>query len=383
MGIEHSKKKILFVSNVLIHIETFHLPYLAWFKNEGWTVHVLTNTGGKDVLPYCDVLHNVAIQRSPFSLKNISALHASSKIIRQQNYDIIHSHTPMGGVIGRLASISSRRHGTKILYTAHGFHFYKNAPIKNWLIYFPMEWVLSFFTDCLITINKEDNILAKKYFFKNKLNQTRPLQYISGIGVNSERFTPVNPKTKMELKERYNVRSNFIITYVAEHIERKNHKLIIDSLPPLVIKIPNILVLFVGDGELLKTSKKYAKSLGVIDHVNFMGYRNDVPSILQLSDIVISSCVEEGLGLNIIEGMFCGLPAIVSDVRGHRESVIDGVNGIIFKNGDAIHFSKSVVKLYQDERMRLLMGENATKSVNKFSLKQSIINMARIYREYM
>ena len=132
-------RKVLFICNVLSHIYAFHIPYLRYFHDKGYKVHVMANAGedyNGEIPPYCDYVYNVKIVRSPFSLKNVDALKEAKKIINQEKYDIVHCHTPMGGVIGRLASRSVRKNGSKVLYTAHGFHFYRGAPAINWVLYY-------------------------------------------------------------------------------------------------------------------------------------------------------------------------------------------------------------------------------------------------------
>ena len=154
-------KKVLFAATVDSHIKQFHLPYLKWFKEHGYEVHVATN--GKEVIPYCDVKHQISFERSPLKFNNIKAIGQLKKIIEKEQFEIIHCHTPMGSVVTRLAALKARKNGTRVIYTAHGFHFFKGAPIQNWLIYYPIEKLMARYTDCLITINEEDYEFAKKH----------------------------------------------------------------------------------------------------------------------------------------------------------------------------------------------------------------------------
>ena len=149
-------KKVLFVAHVDSHIRHFHIPYLKYFKEKGYEVHVVTSNDENETFPYCDVKHVISIKRNPFKMDNIKAIKQLKKIINDEKFDLIHCHTPMGGVITRLAAKKVRKNGTKVFYTAHGFHFYKGAPKINWMIYYPIEKYLSKYTDVLITINHED-----------------------------------------------------------------------------------------------------------------------------------------------------------------------------------------------------------------------------------
>lgn len=145
-------KKVLFTATVDSHILQFHIPYLKYFKEQGYEVHVATN--GNEKIPFCDVKHKIHFERSPFKINNLKAIKQLRKIIEQEKFEIIHCHTPVGSVTTRIAAKKARRkYNTKVIYTAHGFHFFKGAPIINWVLFYPIEKWLSKYTDCLITIN--------------------------------------------------------------------------------------------------------------------------------------------------------------------------------------------------------------------------------------
>lgn len=167
------------------HFKAFHLPYLKWFADQGWEVHVAAN--GNKHLPYVTQKYNIPLQRSPISVQNFHAYKKLTSIIHQNKYNIIHCHTPMGGAIARLAARKVRREGTKVIYTAHGFHFCKGSSFINWLLYYPIERILATTTDCLLTINQEDYSLAVKHRF-----QAGSIKLVHGVGVDIERYIPVN-----------------------------------------------------------------------------------------------------------------------------------------------------------------------------------------------
>ncbi len=370
-------KKVLFISNVLSHIEAFHLPYLDWFKNRGYEVHVMTNANGKSV-NFCDKLFDIGIERSPFNVKNITAIRKAKQIIAAENYDIIHSHTPMGGVVGRLASIRARKKGSKILYTAHGFHFYKGAPKLNWILYYTMEKFLAKKTDCIITINSEDYKRAENKF---KSKRTA-VEMISGIGVNLERFTSVDNTEKERLKKHYGYEDKFLLIYAAEFIPRKNHRFFIDAATDLCKLHPDIKFLFCGKGELMESMKKYAEECGVAEHFDFLGFRKDMPTLYQMSDVLISASTEEGFGINIIEGMATGMPAVASIVRGHKEMIREGKNGFLFSTTSPTQFIDCIDRLYSDFDLYCDMSLEAVKTAQNFSIENSLEQMETIYKKY-
>lgn len=369
-------KKVLFVSNVLSHIYAFHLPYIKWLQENGFEVHVMANSSGQEAKGF-DKYFDVKIERSPFSLKNLAAYKAAKKIIDSEQYDMVHCHTPMGGVIGRLASRKIRKHGAKVLYTAHGFHFYSGAPKINWLLYYTMEKWLAPCTDCIITINEEDYRNAKKKFETLK---TR-VEKINGIGVDIHKFS--SAENKEALKKASGYEGKFLLTYAAEFIPRKNHRFFVEAAKELITKCPNVKFLFAGKGVLAEEIKKYAEQLGVTEYIDFLGFRTDMPDILRMSDVLVSASIEEGFGINIIEGMASGLPAVVSVVRGHKEMVRNNENGYLVNVDNITDFCKKIEKLYYDTEHYKEMSEQAILTAKKFSIENSLIQMEKIYKQYI
>ncbi|GHT88269.1 hypothetical protein FACS1894137_16480 [Spirochaetia bacterium] len=212
----------------------------------------------------CDNQYTIPIKRSPFSLKNIIAYRELKKILLTNDYDIIHCHTPMGGVLGRLAAKNGRVKA-KIIYTAHGFHFYKGAPFINWMLYYPIEKYLSKFTDVLVTINEEDYCIAKK-----KFNKCRDIYKVDGVGVDLEKFVPYSIDIKNRIRTEFGFKNkDFVLLYIAEFTKRKNHFLLIKNLKKLKESIKELKVLFAGNGPLLKKYIKKIESLGLKGDVIF------------------------------------------------------------------------------------------------------------------
>ena len=374
-------KKVLFVSNVLSHIYAFHLPYLKYFYDKGWKVYIMTNAGDEydgKLPPCCDGLHNIKIARSPFNIMNICALKKAKKIIEAEKYDIVHCHTPMGGVIGRLASKKIRKSGSRVLYTAHGFHFYKGAPAINWMLYFTMEKYLSNMTDCIITINKEDFHRAQKHFGSIRTN----IEYISGIGVNVDQFKPASIEEKALLKQQAGYAGHFLLIYAAEFIPRKNHRFFIENIRGLIDTCPDVKVLFAGKGKLSEQMKQLAKQNNVSEYIDFLGFRKDLPVLLKMCDIIISASIEEGFGINVVEGMSAGLPAVASVVRGHKEMVSDGINGYLFGVNDPADFCRKIRFFYENKERYASFSAAARETAERFSIADSLIQMSRIYEKY-
>jgi glycosyltransferase EpsD len=370
------KKKVLFCATVDIHFKAFHLPYLKWFKEQGWEVHVAAE--GDNELPFVDQKYNIPIQRSPFKKENLNAYRKLKLLINKNKYDIIHCHTPMGGVLTRLAANRARKSGTKVMYTAHGFHFCKGAPIINWLLYYPIERGLSRLTNCLITINQEDYNLAINHGFK-----AHAIKHVHGVGVNTDIFKPSTEREKEFLRHEHGYRPNEVILfYAAEFNKNKNQKLLIESISQIKDEIQNLRLILAGDGPLLRECKELALKLEVDGLIDFLGYRNDIGELLRLSDIAVASSLREGLPVNILEAMACGLPVIANDNRGHRELIVNNKTGWILKNNVA-DFSKKIKLLTNNNDLRTKLGiEGRNIILKRFSINKVLQEQSSIYTEH-
>lgn len=324
------RKKVLFVATVDSHIELFHVPYLKMFHDKGWEVHVATDTDKK--IPFCDKKICLPIKRSPFKfLSNFKAVRKLKKIAQEEGYNIVHCHTPMGSVVARLACKKARRNGTRVIYTAHGFHFYTGAPMHFWLMFYPVEWYLAKFTDTLITINNEDFERAKAKFGK----RCRDIQYVPGVGVDPKKFEKkLSAKEKLKLREELGLSADDkVLIFPAELSKRKNQMWLIKTLEPLFKKDKSYHLLLPGKDSLNGKCQKLAIDLGLEGRVHFLGFRKDIPELLQISDIAVSSSKQEGLPVNLIEAAMLGLPIVATDCRGNRD-VCEKTNEQIFINED-------------------------------------------------
>jgi len=369
--------KVLFCATVDYHFKAFHLPILKWFKDKGWEVHIAAS--GEMELPYVDQKFNIPIQRSPFQTKNIAAFQELKEVINKNDYKIIHCHTPMGGVLTRMAAKQARKNGTKVFYTAHGFHFCKGSPVMNWLLYYPIEKGLARYTDCLITINDEDYKLANSHRFR-----AGEIEHVHGVGVDTSRFKPIDIEDKRERRERFGYKDDdLLMFYAAEFNKNKNQQFLIKALAKIKDSIPNARLLLAGEGLLQDSCKKLAAELGVIDKVDFLGYRNDIVNILPMCDVAVASSLREGLPVNIMEAMACGLPVVAIKNRGHIQLVKDDKNGFIVNPDDNELFSKKLKELGTNKKLCSTLGKNSIRMVKQFSLLTVSMELHSIYSQYM
>ncbi|WP_028611944.1 glycosyltransferase family 4 protein [Paenibacillus harenae] len=369
--------KILFCATVDYHFKAFHLPMMEWFKQQGWEVHVAAK-GDMD-LPFVDRKYNLPLARSPFRLMNVKAYRELKSIVNEQSYKIIHCHTPMGGVLARLAAQGTRRRGTKVIYTAHGFHFCKGAPLLNWALYYPIEKRLSRYTDCLITINSEDYNLAVSRNFK-----ARRIEQVHGVGVNTAQFKPMPKIERWRFRQELDFRTDdFLMFYAAEFNKNKNHQLLIRAVAAIKDQVPHTRLLLAGQGPLLESCRELAARLGVENMIRFLGYRRDIDRLLPICDVAVASSLREGLPVNLMEAMACGLPIVAVRNRGHAELVEDGENGFIVEPQDMQTFAARLKQLSVSIELRRRLGSRSLQSVQKYGLNQVKQELSGIYKPIM
>jgi glycosyltransferase EpsD len=370
-------KKVLFTASIAKHFLRFHLPYLKWFKEEGYEVHIACD-GAEDV-PFTDKKWIVPFVRSPFSTGHIKAYKVLKEIIDREQYHLVHCHTPMASIVTRLAAKETRKKGTKVLYTAHGFHFYNGAPLINWLTYYPVEIFTSAYADAIITINGEDYERIRK-----KGNKKTNYFLIPGIGVEKSKFYPVDQVKRRNIRIDKNFTENdFIAIYAAEFIPRKNHQFLIETIAKHKGDFPDLKVLFCGRGVLKDKLEMLVKEKNLETVFLFMGFRNDIDELFKMADLGVSASKQEGLGLNLIEEMMCNLPILATEDRGHKEIVISGENGFLFEQENKEEFIAYLKELYTNKEMRKIFGKNAQELSQKFEITNSLNAMSKIYKNFL
>lgn len=374
-------KKVLYIATVVkTHIMQFHVPYLKMLKENGWETAVAARNDYKDprdcAIPFCDTYFDIPFVRNPFHLQNIKAYRKLKRIIKKGQYDVVHCQTPVGGFLGRLAALSSKRKGTKVIYTAHGFHFYKGAPLINWLLYYPVERWLARYTDVLITINKEDYARAQKF-------RAKKVCHVPGVGVDLSKFYPDEQKRESKRKEFGFTENDFVLLSVGELNKNKNHKIILEAIAKLkgTELYEHLHYMICGQGILREQLENWAQQAGIADRVHFLGYHTNVAEIYNCADIFLFPSKREGLGLAAIEAMATGLPIITSNVGGITEYSIDGKTGYTFNCDDIDGFANAIVKLEKDIFLRQKMGEYNRFAAQKYDIQYAKKITGKIYTE--
>lgn len=370
-------KRVLIVATVPSMIGQFNMNNVRLLKRLGYEVDVaadftdLSVWTAERIETFKNELnsenvkwHQIDFSRNAFSIiRHIKSFNEILRLINKRNYSVIHTHSPIASAIVRLSALSIN---TKVIYTAHGFHFYKGAPLKNWLVFFPVEWICSFLTDVLITINKEDYVFAKRYLHAKKT------AYVPGIGVDTKKFRHGNGQKIRNELGIYD--DEIMLLSVGELNENKNHITVINALSKL--KKPPVYVI-VGKGDLADHLKSEAERLGV--QVILTGYRTDVVDFYAAADIYILPSLREGLNVSLMEAMASGLPCIAGKIRGNVDLIKNGDNGYLCKPDSEDDFSKRINKLCSDAAARKEYSENNRRFIMDFSADMVNARMSKIY----
>lgn len=369
--------KVLLVATVQSHICQFHKPLVRMLHAHGCEVHVAAhdNLAVKNglKLDFVEKVFEVPFERSPFSVKNIAAYRQLREIINTENYDVIHCNTPVGGIVGRLAALRTRKRGTKVIYTAHGFHFFQGGPKKSWLVFYPIEKIMSCFTDAMILINNEDYLLAQKKF-------SCRVFHTHGVGVSSERYHPieVSDVEKRRMEMGYG-EYKYLLLCTGELNENKDQTTIIKAMPGIVYAVGSVKLLLAGNGPKEQELKELVKSLGLNNSVEFLGYRTDLERFTPIVDVVVSCSHREGMPLNIIEAMLCAKPVVASINRGHKELIENNCNGYLVPVSDSKIFATRVLQLLNNKHLLHEMGENARYKVRNYKDTSVCLELEEVY----
>lgn len=375
--------KVLILASVASMIDQFNIPNIKLLIEMGFTVEVACNflSGNtcsdekiqtlKTMLDKMGVkIYQIDFARDAFKLsQNLRAYRQVLEIMTNNRYEFIHCHSPIGGLCGRLAGHKTK---TKVIYTAHGFHFYKGAPFLNWLVYYPIEKFLSRYTDVLITINKEDFARAKTF-------HARKVEYVPGVGIDIDKIQAVTVDRTKKRKELGIPDDAFLFISVGELNRNKNHEIVIRALSMLDAN-DNLYYIIAGTGPLKGHLQSLIKKSGLSSRIQLLGYRTDVVELLKISDCFVFPSKREGLPVALMEAMAASLPIVCSDIRGNIDLIEDAVNGYLFKNTDTNSLIVCMEKVFMAKEKYSKRFMDRIKSIGQGVI---LARMKEIYRDVL
>ncbi len=372
-------KKALIVTTVSGFVPQFEMNNVRILQKLGYTVHYASNfktpVYGEDNRRLDGsgiVRHQVDFVRSPFRIReNLRAYGQLKRVIEQGDYDVIHCHTPMGGALARLAAHRSGVRA-KVIYTAHGFHFYQGAPIWNWLIYYPVERWLARYTDLLITINREDYRRAKEF----RLNPGGRAVHVPGVGV------PYPAERRMDGNKGKEAGHIYTFVSVGELSRRKNHQAGIRAAAYLKQFVPGVKFryLIYGKGPKKAMLSDMIRTYGLEDCVWLAGYEPDPEILYGNADCILFPSLQEGLPMALMEAMTWGLPVIASAIRGNDELVVPEKGGYLVEKQDVRGYALKMKNLIDRPDLGRQMGAWNEALVSAYSQTKVMKKMESYYR---
>ena len=364
--------KILYITTIGCTM-VFFKDFISKLIEEGHTVDIACNDRESKV----DELYNeigcniytIDSSRSPIDKGNIRAIKQIEKIVKENEYDIVHCHTPIAAACTRIACKGFRKKGLKVIYTAHGFHFFKGCPFINKLIFYPIEKICSYFTDVLININKEDFELAKKKF------KAKKIEYVAGVGIDVAKFRDTCVDVSAKRVEIGVPEDAYIVISVGELNLNKNHKTVINAISEM--QNDKIHYVVAGEGPLKEELNAFAYEKGIADKVHLLGRRNDVAELFKCSDVFVHPSFREGLPVAVMEAMASGLACVVSNIRGSRDLIVHGKGGIIVTDNCSDCYKAAISEIILQDKMDYFNFN--TKEAENYDVKKINSSLLKIY----
>ena len=368
-----TNKKIMMITTTDNMIWQFMLPHINHLQQLGTDVEcVCARTGfWFDELKekHNLVMHEIDFGRNPLKLKNITGYKKLVKLHKERGFDLVYCQQPVGGMMGRLIG---KKFKIPVIYTAHGFHFFKGCPLVNKLIYKNVEKWLSKYTDCLITINEED--------YQNALKmKAKQVHKINGIGIDSnkikfEEFDKLAFKKELGLNE-----DDKVILTISEINQNKNYITMLKTIKLLVERDKTIKFVSCGTGIWKEKIHNFAKELGIEENCVFLGYRKDISKILQITDVFFHASFREGLTLSVMEAMSFGVPCVVSNVRGNRDLVVDNKGGFVVEPEDDKTFAEKLELILNNKELHNEFGKFNKEESKKYTVEKVKEQLNTIY----
>jgi glycosyltransferase involved in cell wall biosynthesis len=369
--------KLLVVTTVPITIRSFLLPFVKHFRSLGWQVDGMAQgiSADQDCVENCDRIYDIQWSRNVFDPRNLLAgVSRVKEVVAKENYDLVHVHTPIAAFVTRYALKDFKK--TKVIYTAHGFHFYHGGSAVKNAIFLGLEKLAGQWTDYLVTINQEDEAAAKKYNFL----PAERIYYTRGIGVDTEYYASgkVNPADMTQVRQELALSDDdTLLLAIAEFTPRKRHRDLLNAL--VKVANPQVHLALAGEGPIKLELEALTRELGIEQQVHFLGYRNDIPTLIQAADAVLLVSQQEGLPRSIMEAMCLNTPAIGSNIRGTQDLLENGC-GLLVELGNTDALAQAMIQVVKDPDSLAAMAAKAQVKMVSYDLKKIIQQYSDIYQ---
>ncbi len=379
---EDERQTVLFIASIYGHLSGFHIPFMAMLRDMGYQVFAAASFDGreqelKDIGVIC---YDIPFARSPYNPRNLRAFMELKELLESNHFDLVHVHTPAAAFLGRY--LAKKTNQGPVLYTAHGFHFYEGAPLQNWLLYYPVEKLAARWTDGLIVMNQEDFDNAQK---RLGFCEGQNLFFVHGVGVPvpDRAFSADDTRGASSIRHELGIGSkDVLVACIGELNPNKNQSFLLDAWGKVAKKRTKVHLLIIGEGSNKRELEKRVLE-EKIGNVHFLGYRDDVLHILQEIDILAHVSRREGLPRVVMEAMAASKPVVATDVRGNRDLVENGLNGLLVPLGDVRELESALLRLIDNEELRKSFGIESANKIKDYSLDKVLVEMKEIYSRFL
>jgi glycosyltransferase involved in cell wall biosynthesis len=320
------------VTTVPDTLQGFLLPFAGHFRSRGFRVDAMAEgvTGQLECVETFDHVWEVSWSRNPLDRRNLFAARRRVRdVVATQGYDLVHVHTPVAAFVTRLALRGLRRAGwPRVIYTAHGFHFYRGGPQPRSAAFRALEKLAGRWTDYLVVINREDEQSARR------LVPPERVRYMPGIGVEVNRYGPhaVSEDDVAQVRRELAVApGDPLFLMVAEFTPGKRHRDALDAFARIARRDARLA--FAGTGTLVEAMKRRATDLAIASRVHFLGLRRDIPAVMRAAVAVLLPSDREGLPRSVMESLSSSVPVVGTRIRGTADLVQEGC-GLLVPVGD-------------------------------------------------
>ena len=368
--------KLLIVTTIPITIRSFLLPFINHFRNLGWQVDGMAQeiSQDSDCVAACDRIWDIQWSRNVLDPRNLlSGVKRVKEVVQQGDYDLVHVHTPIAAFVTRYALKNLTK--PKIVYTAHGFHFYRGGNALKNAIFFNLEKLAGNWTDYLVTINHEDEAAAKQHHFL----PTEKIYYTRGIGVDTHRYTSSQVSEEDVLQVRQELKldaSDILMLCIAEFTPRKRHQDLLNALAKL--NNSQVHLALAGSGPLMAKIEQLAAELNIDQQVHFLGFRQDIPTLIQAASAVLLVSQQEGLPRSIMEAMCLNTPVIGSNIRGTQDLLEDGC-GLLVELGDTDGLAEAMAQVVNEPETAEKIAQKAKEKMVDYDIQQILEKYTQIF----
>jgi len=380
------QKRILHICAVGFTVKNLLLPQINYFLSQGLSVETACSPGPEveKLQQQGYIIHPIQIDRRIAPGSNLNTIYQLRKLIAQQRYDLVHVHTPIASVLGRMAA---KLAGVKrIIYTAHGFYFHDDMSPNQYRFYHSVERGAGWLTDLILTQSSEDLATAEK----TGLCPKEKLRYL-GNGVDLARFRRSNLiPAQQQLRQSLKIpdTASLIVGMTGRITAEKGYLELIEALAKLRSQFPNVHLLVIG-GQLSSERDAFQSQLNQIietqnleSYVTFTGLRSDIPELLGLMDVFTLPSYREGLPRSILEAMAMELPVVATDIRGCREAVINGQTGLIVPPRNSEKLADAISQLLASPEMRQSFGKAGRQRIEaEYDERLVFDRLAAAYKE--